>query len=68
MAVPVAVIAHDEKTPILQLPGSLSVGCLALGFALLAVVTLCRLPLVWRSVVDDYADGEAAVDAVAHGA
>lgn len=69
MAVPVAVIAHDEKTPILQLPGSLSVGCLALGFALLAVVTVCRLPLVWRSVVDDYADNnDTTAEALAHGA
>jgi TRAP-type transport system small permease protein len=60
MAVPVAVIAHDEKTPILGAPGSLSVGCLALGFALLAVVTLCRLPRVWGSA--------AEFDSAVHGA
>lgn len=67
MAVPVAVIAHDEKTPILQLPGSLSVGCLAIGFALLAVVTLCRLPQVWQARPDAPDEAQAA-EAVAHGA
>ena len=44
---PLVEIAADEKSPILQVPGSMSVGCLMLGFALLAVVTLCRLPEVW---------------------
>jgi TRAP-type C4-dicarboxylate transport system permease small subunit len=70
MAVPVALIAHDEKTPILQLPGSLSVGCLALGFGLLAIVTLCRLPQVWQSRPDAINEAQAleAADAVAHGA
>lgn len=46
---PVFEIAGDERTPIMQVPGSVSVGCLLLGFSLLAVVTLCRLPEVWRS-------------------
>lgn len=69
MAVPVAQIAHDEKTPILQVPGSVSVGCLVLGFALLALVTLCRLPLVWHEPVrrDEDSDVHAA-EAAAHGA
>jgi TRAP-type C4-dicarboxylate transport system permease small subunit len=39
-------IAADESTPILHVPGSVSVGCVLLGFALLAVVSLCRLPEV----------------------
>lgn len=65
MAVPVAVIAHDEKTPILGWPGSLSVGCLALGFALLAVVTICRLPQVWQGQVHSLDDD---AEAAAHGA
>ncbi len=47
---PVFEIAADERTPIMQVPGSVSVGCLLLGFAMLAVVTVCRLPLVWQSV------------------
>lgn len=66
MALPVAVLAHDEKTPILQVPGSLSVGCLVIGFALLAVVTLCRLPRVWAPDADADESGEA--EAAAHGA
>jgi TRAP-type C4-dicarboxylate transport system permease small subunit len=40
-------IAADERSPILQVPGSVSVGCVLLGFALLSVVTLCKLPEVW---------------------
>ncbi|EHR69024.1 TRAP-type C4-dicarboxylate transport system, small permease component [Burkholderiales bacterium JOSHI_001] len=65
MALPVAEIAHDEKTPILQVPGSVSVGCLVLGFALLAVVTLCHLPRLWQS---ERVDAQEAADALAHGA
>jgi TRAP-type transport system small permease protein len=65
MAVPVAQIAHDEKTPILHVPGSVSVGCLALGFAVLAVVTLCRLPRVWT---DHRVENEQTAEAMAHGA
>ena len=45
---PVFEIAGDERTPIMQVPGSVSVGCLLLGFVLLAIVTLLRLPQVWR--------------------
>jgi TRAP-type C4-dicarboxylate transport system permease small subunit len=41
-------IAADERSPIMQVPGSVSVGCLLLGFVMLAIVTLCRLPQVWR--------------------
>jgi TRAP-type C4-dicarboxylate transport system permease small subunit len=43
---PVMEIAADERSPILQVPGSVSVGCVLLGFALLAVVSLCKLPEV----------------------
>jgi TRAP-type C4-dicarboxylate transport system permease small subunit len=63
MAVPVMEIAHDERTPILRVPGSVSVGCLILGFTLLAVVTLCRLPQLWRDAgaeQPDLADEPAA--------
>ena len=44
---PLMEIAADERSPILQVPGSVSVGCLVLGFALLSIVTLCKLPVVW---------------------
>jgi TRAP-type C4-dicarboxylate transport system permease small subunit len=45
---PVFEIAADERTPIMQVPGSVSVGCLLLGFVMLAIVTLVRVPQVWR--------------------
>ncbi|MFM7024818.1 MAG: TRAP transporter small permease [Limnohabitans sp.] len=45
---PVFEIAADERSPIMQVPGSVSVGCLLLGFVMLAIVTLVRLPQVWR--------------------
>jgi TRAP-type C4-dicarboxylate transport system permease small subunit len=67
IAIPVAEIAHDERTPILQLPGSLSVGCLILGFALLALVTLCRLPRLFEAGQATEDEAHAA-EAAAHGA
>ena len=42
IAYPLMKIAADERTPILQVPGSVSVSSLILGFAFLAAVTLCR--------------------------
>jgi TRAP-type C4-dicarboxylate transport system permease small subunit len=47
-ALPVFEIAADERSPIMQVPGSVSVGSLLLGFVMLAIVTLCRLPQIWR--------------------
>lgn len=47
IAWPLVEIAADERSPILQVPGAVSVVCLMLGFALLSVVTLCRLPALW---------------------
>lgn len=64
---PLMEIAADERSPILQVPGSVSVGCLMLGFALLAVVTLCRLPTLWAADAVDAAAATAAAD-LAHGA
>lgn len=52
LAWPLVEVAADERTPILQVPGSVSVSCLMLGFMLLAIVTLCRLPQVWISQPD----------------
>jgi TRAP-type C4-dicarboxylate transport system permease small subunit len=52
VAWPLMEIAADERTPILQVPGSVSVSCLMLGFSLLAIVTICRLPMVWVSEID----------------
>jgi TRAP-type C4-dicarboxylate transport system permease small subunit len=46
---PVFEIAADERTPILQVPGSVTVGGLLAGFVLLALTTLCQLPEIWRA-------------------
>ncbi len=67
MAWPLAEIAADEKTPILQVPGSVSVWCLLLGFALLAVVTLCKLPEIWAERGQPH-EQQAEAEALAHGA
>lgn len=62
---PLMEIAADERSPMLQVPGSVSVWALMLGFALLSVVTLCKLPEVWSSASPQGAD---AAEALAHGA
>ena len=41
---PLMEISADEYSPIMQVPGSVTVGCLMLGFVLLAVVTLTQIP------------------------
>jgi TRAP-type C4-dicarboxylate transport system permease small subunit len=45
---PLMEIAADERSPMLQVPGSVSVGCLMAGFAMLSIITLLQLPGVWR--------------------
>ena len=42
-------IAHDEKSPILQVPGSLSYGCVMGGMALLALLALKSAWLAWHT-------------------
>ncbi len=42
-------IVHDEKSPILQVPGSITYGCVLLGMALLAVQALLSAWQTWRS-------------------
>jgi hypothetical protein len=43
----------------MQVPGSVSVGSLLLGFVMLAIVTLCRLPQVWRDEEHNEVGAEA---------
>jgi len=45
---PLMEISADEFTPILNIPGSVTVACLLLGFVLLALITLCQIPSLWR--------------------
>jgi TRAP-type transport system small permease protein len=42
-------IVHDEKSPILQLPGSITYGCVMCGMALLAVLALKSAWQSWRA-------------------
>lgn len=42
-------IVHDEKSPILQLPGSITYGCVMVGMALLAVLALQSAWSAWRT-------------------
>lgn len=56
---PLLEISADEYTPILHVPGSVTVACLMAGFALLAIVTLCQLPAM---LADDTAQSELASD------
>jgi len=65
---PLVEIAADERSPILQVPGAVSVGCLVLGFALLSLVTLCRLPQVWTGNEAPHGHEEPAVAATHQGA
>lgn len=65
---PLMEIAADERSPVLQVPGSVSVGCLMLGFALLALVTLCRLPAMWAGADEPHGHDEPELAATHQGA
>jgi TRAP-type C4-dicarboxylate transport system permease small subunit len=42
-------IVHDEKSPILQIPGSITYACVMVGMALLAVLALMSAWRVWAA-------------------
>ena len=65
---PLMEIAADERSPVLQGPGSVSVGCLVLGFAMLSLVTLCRLPEVWAGVEEPHGHADPEIAASHQGA
>src|SRR5262245_13735393 len=65
---PLMEIAADERTPILQVPGSVSVGCLVLGFALLSLTTLCQLPALWAGITAPHGHEEPEIAATHQGA
>lgn len=50
-------IVHDEKSPILQLPGSITYACVLVGMVLLAVLALGDAWRAWRA-----APGEGSSD------
>jgi len=41
-------IVHDERSPILQIPGSLTYGCVMVGMALLALLALQSAYVAWH--------------------
>lgn len=45
-------IANDELSPMLQVPGSVTVGSLLLGFILIAVLTLIQVCNAWSGTAD----------------
>lgn len=66
LAWPLMEIAADERSPMLQVPGSVGVWALMLGFALLSLVTLCKIPEVWVDPLPQ--EGPEAAEVLAHGA
>jgi TRAP-type C4-dicarboxylate transport system permease small subunit len=57
-------IVHDEKSPILQLPGSITYGCVMGGLALLAVLALQSAWGAWHATPAELpADAEPPVPA-----
>lgn len=49
---PLYEIAADEYSPMLHVPGSVTVGCLIGGFVLLAVTTLLQIPKILNATGD----------------
>lgn len=57
-------IVHDEKSPILQVPGSVTYGCVMGGMALLAALALQSSVKAWRSApLPPSGDGDPVVPA-----
>ncbi|HEU0204432.1 MAG TPA: TRAP transporter small permease [Burkholderiaceae bacterium] len=53
-------IVHDEKSPILQLPGSLTYGCVMGGMVMLALLALLSAKNAWTAQPEPEPDAEAA--------
>ena len=53
-------IVHDEKSPILQVPGSLTYGCVMGGMLLLALIALLSAKNAWRAAPEPTPDADAA--------
>jgi TRAP-type C4-dicarboxylate transport system permease small subunit len=54
-------IVHDEKSPILQVPGSITYACVMGGMALLAVLAVISAWRAWTTHVDPVANTEGHV-------
>jgi TRAP-type transport system small permease protein len=58
-------IVHDEKSPILQIPGSVTYGCVMAGMALLSILALNSAWLAWHAAPSTASSNEPAMP-VAH--
>lgn len=56
-------IVHDEKSPILQVPGSVTYGCVMVGMAMLALLALQSAWRAWNAQPAPVVDGVAEVQA-----
>ena len=56
-------IVHDEKTPILQIPGSITYACVMVGMAMLALLAVSSAWHAWRTQPSLRADAEPRVPA-----
>ena len=52
-------IVHDEKSPILNVPGSLTYGCVMGGMLLLALIALVSAKNAWRAAPQAQPDADA---------
>jgi TRAP-type C4-dicarboxylate transport system permease small subunit len=59
-------IAHDEKSPILGVPGSLTYGCVMGGMVLMALLALLAAKRAWSSDPQAPAGGDAEAPPAAH--
>jgi TRAP-type C4-dicarboxylate transport system permease small subunit len=53
-------VVHDEKSPILQVPGSVTYACVMGGMAMLAVLALFSAWRVWQTSEEPAAEGADA--------
>lgn len=56
---PLMEITSDELTPILNVPGSVTVASLLIGFVLLALVTLSQIPSILRGEFEPVCEEDA---------
>lgn len=59
-------IVHDEKTPILQLPGSITYACVMVGMVLLGLLALQSAWASWRQPAEPAAAGAEPPVPAAH--
>ena len=52
-------VVHDEKSPILNVPGSLTYGCVMGGMLLLALIALVSAKNAWRAAPQAQPDADA---------